>query len=78
MLYLVSLLTTAASLVVLLVLVVWLSGPLRRLTGTASLCGAYLAGRLRLLKARITGLKAELRRRRRLRSGKSSGDPTAA
>ncbi|HEU0087622.1 MAG TPA: bacteriophage holin [Pseudonocardiaceae bacterium] len=72
MAYVVSLLVVGAAVVVLLILLVRLGGPIRRLTGTARLCGAYLADRIGLLRARIAGLRVALRRRHSMRSSGSS------
>ncbi|MGH4015209.1 MAG: bacteriophage holin [Pseudonocardiaceae bacterium] len=76
--YVISLLAVAAASVALLVLLVRLSTPVRRLTGTARLCSTYLAEHLGLLRARIAGLKVELNRRRHARRVRDSGGPTAA
>lgn len=76
--YVVSLLTVAAAGVALLILIVRLATPVHRLTGTARVCSAYLAGRIGLLRARIAGLKTELNRRRSARRTRSSSGPTAA
>lgn len=76
--YVLSLLTTAVGVVVLLILLVRLGRPARRLVGTVRLCRAYLADRLGLLSARIAGLKVALHRRRRLREVSGSGGSPAA
>lgn len=76
--YIISLLAVATAGVALLVLLVRLGTPVRRLTGTARLCSAYLADRTSLLRARIAGLKVELNRRRQARRVRRSGGPTAA
>ncbi|MGH3796062.1 MAG: bacteriophage holin [Pseudonocardiaceae bacterium] len=70
--YLVSLLAVVIAAAVLLILLVRLGTPARRLTGTAQLCRAYLADRVDLLKARIAGLRVELQRRRHSRRAASS------
>jgi hypothetical protein len=76
--YLISLCIVVGAVVVLGVLLIRLSTPARRLTGTAHLCGAYLSDRIGLLNARIAGLKVELARRRRPRHAGNPGGPTAA
>ena len=76
--YLISLLTILAAAVVLLVLLARLGTPARRLTGTAQLCGAYLADRIGLLRARAAGLKLELQRRSRRGPVEGSATPPAA
>lgn len=76
--YLVSLLTVVSAVVVLLILLVRLGRPARRLTGTARVCRAYLADRIGLLSARVAGLKVALHRRRHLRNVGSSGGSAAA
>lgn len=62
--YVVSLLIIFAATVALVVLVLRLAGPVRRLTLTALLCRAHIADHIGLLTARIAGLKVELARRR--------------
>lgn len=76
--YLISLLTVAAAIVVLLVLLVRLGGSARRLAGTARLHRAYLADRSGLLSARVAGLRMELDRRRRPHPVRRSSTPPAA
>lgn len=76
--YLISVLTAAVGGVVLLVLLVRLVGPVRRLAGTARTSRAGLAERSGLLAARIATLRVELDRRRRHRNAKAPGGiPTA-
>ena len=76
--YLVSLLAVATAVVVLLILLVRLHRPARRLTGTARVCRAYLADRIGMLSARLAGLQVALHRRRHLRNVGSSGGSVAA
>lgn len=78
MLYLISLGTVVGAVMVLGLLLFQLSTPVRRLTGTARVCRAYLADRIGLLKARIAGLKVALARRRRPRSAADPDRPPAA
>lgn len=76
--YLISLGIVVAAVAVLGLLLFRLSTPVRRLTGTAQLCRAYLADRIGLLRARIAGLKVALARRRRPRPAGGPGGPPAA
>ncbi|MGH3928639.1 MAG: bacteriophage holin [Pseudonocardiaceae bacterium] len=76
--YLISLLAVVAAVGVLLILLVRLGRPARRMVGTARACRAYLADRIGLLSARVAGVKVALHRRRHPRSVSGSGGPTAA
>jgi hypothetical protein len=76
--YLVSVLMAAVGGGVLLVLLVRLAGPARRLAGAARTSRAGLADRSGLLAARIAALRVELDQRRRHRDVKTPGaTPTA-
>lgn len=76
--YLVSVLMAAVGGGVLLVLLVRLVGPARRLVGAARTSRAGLADRSGLLAARIAALRVELERRGRHRDARTPGaTPTA-
>jgi hypothetical protein len=75
--YLISVLTVAASVVVLLTVVVWLGGPVRRLADTARHSRAHFADRTGALAARIAALRIAVHRRRH-RDGDRSQPARAA
>ncbi|MDQ4102488.1 MAG: hypothetical protein M3186_01765 [Actinomycetota bacterium] len=78
MAYLISVLAVTASGVVLLLLLLRLAAPVRRLAGTVQLSRTWFADRTGLLVARIATLRAELDRRRRHRNSDSSAPTPAA
>lgn len=75
--YLVSVLAVAAGVVVLVMVLVRLRGPVRRLADTARQSRAHFADRTRALSARIAALRIAVRRRRH-RNGDSSRPAAAA
>lgn len=76
--YLISVLVTGASVVVLLTLLMRLIGPARRLAGITRTSQARLADRRRQLAARIAMLRGELDQRRHARYTRTpSATPTA-
>jgi hypothetical protein len=75
--YLVSVLAVAAGVVVLLMVLVRLRGPVRRLADTAQQSRAHFADCAGALSARIAALRIAVRRRRR-RNGDSSRPAAAA
>ncbi|MDQ3764960.1 MAG: hypothetical protein M3460_26645 [Actinomycetota bacterium] len=66
--YLISVLAAAAGVVVLLVLLLGLAGPMRRLARTVRRSRTQFADRTSLLAARIAALRVELSRRRHRRN----------
>jgi len=75
--YLISVLVVGAGVVVLLVVVVRLAGPTRRLADTARQSRTLFADRTRALAARVAALRIAVSRRRR-RNGDSSSPAAAA
>ena len=78
MFYLISALTAAAGVVVLIALLMRLAGLARGLARTARAGQARLADRSGLLTARIAALRVELARRRRPRGAEAPSRPPAA
>jgi hypothetical protein len=78
MLYLISVLAAAAGVGVLLTLLVRLTGPAGRLSGTMHLSRVHFVDRAGLLAARIAALRVELDRRRRRHNGAGSGPAPSA
>ncbi len=76
--YLISLLAVVLAAGVLLILLLRLGRPARRMVGTARACRAYLADRIGLLSARVAGVKVALHQRRHFRSVGGSHGSTAA
>jgi hypothetical protein len=76
--YLISVLVAAAGVVVLCTLMMRLTGPVRRLAGTARISRAGFAERSGPLAVRIAALWVELARRRHRRNAKASSEPAAA
>ena len=75
--YLFSVLAVAAGVVVLVMVLVRLRGPVRRLADTARQSRAHFADRTKALSARIAALRIAVRRRRH-RNGDSSRPAAAA
>ncbi|HKR49041.1 MAG TPA: hypothetical protein VJT72_05560 [Pseudonocardiaceae bacterium] len=76
--YLISTLVTGASAVVLLTLLMWVIGPVRRLAGTIHSSRTRLADRYDLLATQIAALRVQLAQRRHPRNAEAlRGAPTA-
>jgi hypothetical protein len=78
MVYLISMLASAAGVVVMLTLLLRLAVPVHRLAGTVRMGRTRFANRTALLAARITALRVELDRRRRHRNSERSHATPAA